>query len=156
MVTSVFLVIYRILSWHEWKRAGLLYSNLTRYTVLAFLLQICVLVQQKTNWSAYYSAKASSFVISKLVWQGYILLPCLHCYPLKMADFYCTCVVPHLVDKLYNNKLHEQPTYKISLLHNMLRDLHNSNILSQHYKYSTLCYKYFAILQDLDSAWAYV
>ena len=27
-ITSFFLVIYCVLSWHEWERAGLLYGNL--------------------------------------------------------------------------------------------------------------------------------
>ena len=42
----IFSVIYRVSSWNEWLRAGALYGNLTRDAVLAFLGQICVLVQQ--------------------------------------------------------------------------------------------------------------
>ena len=63
-ITSFFLDIYRVSSWHEWKRAGVLYGNLTRDAVLAFLIQICILVQQ-TNWGAYYSSKVSLSVLSK-------------------------------------------------------------------------------------------
>ena len=42
----IFSVIYRVSSWNEWLRAGALYGNLTRGAVLAFLGQICALVQQ--------------------------------------------------------------------------------------------------------------
>ena len=45
-ITSFFSVIYRVSLWNEWLRAGALYGNLTRDAVLAFLGQICVLVQQ--------------------------------------------------------------------------------------------------------------
>ena len=45
-MTSFFLVIYRVSSWNEWLRAGALYGNLTCDAVLAFLGQICALVQQ--------------------------------------------------------------------------------------------------------------
>ena len=45
-MTSFFSVIYRVSSWNEWLRAGALYGNLTRDTALAFLGQICALVQQ--------------------------------------------------------------------------------------------------------------
>ena len=31
--------------WHEWKRGGALYGSLTHDAVLAFLIQICILVQ---------------------------------------------------------------------------------------------------------------
>ena len=42
----IFSVIYRVSSWNEWLRAGALYGSLTRDAVLAFLGQICALVQQ--------------------------------------------------------------------------------------------------------------
>ena len=45
-ITSFFSVIYRVSSWNEWLRAGALYDNLTHGTVIAFLGQICALVQQ--------------------------------------------------------------------------------------------------------------
>ena len=98
---SIFLVIYRVLSWHEWKRAGALYGNLTHDAVLAFLFPVCVLVQQ-TNWGTYYSTKVSSLVYVKLLWRYFWPVTPVHCYPLIMADFYCACVVPRLMHKLYN------------------------------------------------------
>ena len=97
---SIFLVIYRVLSWHEWKRAGALYGNFTHDTVLASLFPICVLVQQ-TNWGTY-STNVLSLVYVKLLWRDFWPVTPVHCYPLKMADFYCACVVPCLIHKLYS------------------------------------------------------
>ena len=45
-INSFCLVIYCVSSWNEWLRAGMLYGHLTRDAVLAFLGQICTLVQQ--------------------------------------------------------------------------------------------------------------
>ena len=78
---------------------GALCGDLTRNAVLAFLNKICTLVQQ-TNRGAYYSTKISSSILSKAALAGVFPLLCLHCYPLKMADFYYACVVPRLVNKL--------------------------------------------------------
>ena len=64
MITSYFLVSYYVSSWHKWKRAGALYGNLTCDTILAFLIQTCVFIQQ-TNRGAYFSTKVSSSVLSK-------------------------------------------------------------------------------------------
>ena len=41
-----YLIFLGYLSWNERLRAGALYGNLTRDAVLAFLGQICTLVQQ--------------------------------------------------------------------------------------------------------------
>lgn len=46
VITSIFLVIYHVSSWHEWKRTGALYDNFTHDAILAFPIQIYVLVQQ--------------------------------------------------------------------------------------------------------------
>ena len=64
----IFLVIYRVLLQHEWIRAGVMYGNLTHDTVLAFISQICVLVQQ-TDQGVYYSTKISLLVLVKLAWR---------------------------------------------------------------------------------------
>ena len=48
-----FLVIYRVLSWHEWKRAGVLYGDFTRDAILIFLFQVYILVQQAKYLSLY-------------------------------------------------------------------------------------------------------
>ena len=93
----VFMIIYCISLLHEWITAGALYSNLSHYAVLTFLIQICLLVQQ-TKWDVYYYAKILSLVLSET-----FLLSCLNYYPLIMTDFYCACIVPHLMHKLYGS-----------------------------------------------------
>ena len=80
-------------------RAGVLYGNLTRDTVLAFLIQMCILVQQTKS---YY--KVSLPVLNKPDLGGVFWLPCLatSLSTQKMAEFYCASVVPRLVNKLYS------------------------------------------------------
>ena len=77
-------------------------GNLTCDAVLAFLIQICTLVSTNQLRCLYYFTKVSFFVLSKTNLGGVFPLSCLHCYPLKMADFYCACIVPRLVNKLYS------------------------------------------------------
>ena len=101
-ITSFFLVIYRVLSWYEWLRAGAMCGNLTRDAVLAFTSQICVLVQQ-TDDGVYYSTKISPVVLVKLAWRVFQKWHLYTLLPLKMADFYCACVVPRLMHNLYTN-----------------------------------------------------
>ena len=122
-ITSFFLVIHCVLSWHEWLRAWAMYGNLTHDTVLAFISQIYVLVQQ-TNKDVYYSTKILSFVLVKLVW---CVSQKLHLYallPLKMADFYCTCRVPRLMQNLHS-------PFKQYTMHG----LQSNNISTIHYYY---------------------
>ena len=74
-----------------------MYGNLTCDTVILPLAKnMCM-----TNQGVYYSTKISSLVLVKLVW--HIFQP-LHLYalsPLKLADFYCACIVPHFMNNLY-------------------------------------------------------
>ena len=60
-------VIYCISSWHEWLRAGGLYGDFTHDTVLASLIQMCVLVQH-ANQGIHYSTKVLLLVLMKLIW----------------------------------------------------------------------------------------
>ena len=98
MITSFFSVIYHLLSWHEWKRAGPLYGNLTCDAFLDFLIQICIILQQ-TSWGAYCFIKVSS-VLSRTSLARFFPIAVPTFYPLKMADLYSACVVPCLVNKL--------------------------------------------------------
>ena len=99
IITSFFLVIYRVLLWHQPKE---LERCMTISPVMLFLpSSICTLVQQ-TNWSAYYSTKVLLSVLSKTDLAGIFSLLCLRCYLLKMADFYCACIMPRFIIKLYS------------------------------------------------------
>ena len=91
--TPFFLAIYCVSLWHDWvknMRAGALYGNLIHDKVLAFLIQIIMCVSSTNQLRCLYFTD---------------LLPpaCVYvsCYPLKLVDFYYTCVVPHLLHKLY-------------------------------------------------------
>ena len=59
-----------------------------------------MVIKNKRNHDPHICMVLSS-VLSKTGLAGVFPLPCLQYYPLKMADFYYTCVVPCLINKLY-------------------------------------------------------
>ena len=62
-ITSLFLVIYCVYSSHEWKELEHCMIISPHNAVLAFVIQVCVLVQQ-TKWGAYYSTMVTLLDLS--------------------------------------------------------------------------------------------
>ena len=77
------------------------------------LPNICISSTNQPRCLLFYSA-----CLLKLLWWDFCLITPVHCYPLKMADFYCACIVPRPIHKLY--KIHAFSCrwyiYTISLL----------------------------------------
>ena len=80
---------------------------------------VYILVQQ-ANWGTYYLA--SSLVYVKLLWQDFWPFTPVYCYPLKITNFYCACMVPRLMHKLYRNA-HKLASVLLLLSRFVMQDL---------------------------------